>query len=92
MIINDIKIEGPWTPAHGPSAPRFSFNGVEFLQQSQWRQVGFDARDGIYKRRLIGISEGCRKHQSGSHHKFQTVFVQSLQRMLHVLLGRAPGT
>ena len=34
LIVDDIKVEGSRTPAHRPSAPCPSFDGMKFLQQS----------------------------------------------------------
>jgi hypothetical protein len=64
---------------------------MEFLQQGQGRMAGFNAGDGIYKRRLVGLAEGCRQELSGCFYKVKAIAIQFLQSALHTLFRGAPG-
>ena len=87
VIINDIKIEGARPPTCCSSSTSRALNCMEFLQQGQWRQMRFDARDSIDEGRLIGLAEGSGQQQSRGSNQFQAITVQSSHGVLYALFG-----
>ena len=51
MIVDQIEVERPWSPANGAPPPGATLERMQAAHQRFRGKVGLDARDGIHKRR-----------------------------------------
>src|SRR3990170_70376 len=59
-IIDDVDIEGAWSPGSAAAPPRFSLDPLQDSEQRFRRQARVEQRDGVHISWLPGAADRCR--------------------------------